>query len=92
MLCLCAVQASGQARDNRGSYPSLGDKSAPSAMTSPDASGANQETGEGQQTKRILGVIPNFRAVSVDTHLPPQTPKEKFVGFTNDSFDYSTFI
>ena len=32
-------------------------------------------SGEGKQTKRILGIIPNFRAVSVDTHLPPQTPK-----------------
>jgi integrase len=46
----------------------------------------------GRQTKRILGIIPNFRAVSVDTHLPPQTPKEKFVGFAQDSFDYSSFI
>jgi hypothetical protein len=52
----------------------------------------NQDPGEGEQTKRILGIIPNFRAVSVDTHLPPQTPKEKFVGFTKDSFDYSSFI
>src|SRR5215471_8126214 len=27
---------------------------------------------EGQQTKRILHIIPNFRAVSANTHLPPQ--------------------
>jgi hypothetical protein len=47
---------------------------------------------EGTQTKRILGIIPNFRAVSVDTHLPPETPKEKFFGFAQDSFDYSSFI
>jgi hypothetical protein len=92
LLCLCAVQASGQERDNGESQPSVGDKNAPLATTSTDATGANQETGEGQQTKRILGIIPNFRAVSVDIHLPPQTPKEKFVGFAKDSFDYSSFI
>ena len=42
-----------------------------------------------QQTKRILGVIPNFRSVSTNDVLPPQTPKEKFLTATNDSFDYS---
>ena len=42
------------------------------------------------QTKRILGIIPNFRAVSTDEKLPPQTVKEKFMTATNDSFDYSS--
>lgn len=47
---------------------------------------------EGQQTKRILWVIPNFRAVSVDAKLPPETIKDKFLGATQDSFDYSALI
>jgi hypothetical protein len=47
---------------------------------------------EGKQTKRILGIIPNFRSVSVNIQLPPQTSKQKFVGFAQDSFDYSSFI
>ena len=92
LLCLCAVQASTQERDNRGSDPSLGAKNGPSRTTLPDAPSTNQDAEEGRQTKRILGVIPNFRAVSVDIHLPPQTPKEKFVGFAKDSFDYSSFV
>jgi hypothetical protein len=106
LLCLCAVQASAQERDNTGSYPSPGGKNALSATTLPDAPSAHQQPvssssapqspssnpEEGQQTKRILGIIPNFRAVSVDTHLPPETPKEKFMGFVHDSFDYSSFI
>ncbi len=46
----------------------------------------------GQQTKRILGIIPNFRAVSADTQLPPQTVKDKFVTASQDSFDYSAVI
>jgi hypothetical protein len=44
------------------------------------------------QTKRILGIFPNFRAVSSFTHLPPQSVKEKFVTASQDSFDYSAFV
>lgn len=46
----------------------------------------------GKQTKRILFVVPNFRSVSVDEVLPPQTPKQKFMLMLQDSFDYSSFI
>ena len=45
-----------------------------------------------QQTKRILWVIPNYRAVSTSAHLPPLSVKEKFWLATQDSFDYSSFI
>jgi hypothetical protein len=61
--------------------------SSSSAQQSPLA-----ESDEGRQTKRILGIIPNFRSVSANSHLPAQGPKEKFIGFTQDSFDYSSFI
>jgi hypothetical protein len=44
------------------------------------------------QPKRIFGVIPNFRAVDADVHLPPQTVKDKFVTATQDSFDYSSIF
>lgn len=50
----------------------------------------NDQTG--QQTKRILGIVPNFRAVSADTKLPPQTVKDKFMDATHDSFDYSSIF
>ncbi|MGA3032159.1 MAG: hypothetical protein ABSD70_02685 [Terracidiphilus sp.] len=58
---------------------------------SPPAPGEQQDQ-TGQQTKRILGIIPNFRAVSADTKLPPETVKEKFVSATEDSFDYSSIF
>lgn len=45
-----------------------------------------------QQTKRILGVVPNFRSVSADVTLPPQTVKDKFVAAGHDSFDYGSFV
>src|SRR5271168_175902 len=44
------------------------------------------------QTKRILGIIPNFRAVSTDQKLPRETVKEKFMDATQDSFDYSSIV
>jgi hypothetical protein len=44
------------------------------------------------QTKRILGILPNFRAVDADQHLPPETIKEKFTDATQDSFDYSSIF
>ncbi len=45
-----------------------------------------------EQPKRILYVIPNYRAVSADANVPPLDPKGKFKLFLDDSFDYSTFI
>ncbi len=44
------------------------------------------------QTKRILGIVPNFRAVSTDVKLPAQSVKEKFLTATQDSFDYSSIF
>ena len=46
----------------------------------------------GKQTKRILYIVPNFRAVSADQVLPPQTVKEKFKTAALDSVDYSSLI
>jgi hypothetical protein len=45
-----------------------------------------------RQTSRILGILPNFRAVSADVKLPPQTAKQKFITASEDSFDYSALF
>ena len=45
-----------------------------------------------QQPKRILGIMPNYRAVSAGAIPPPPTPKQAFVIATKNSFDYSSFI
>ena len=52
----------------------------------------NEPDQTGQQTKRILWIIPNYRSVSANTYLPPQSFKDKFWMATQDSFDYSSFI
>ena len=68
-----------------------GEQSVPASTTSSSsASTANPD--ELPQTKRILWIIPNFRAVSAGVKLPPQTVKEKFKTGALDSFDYSSFI
>ncbi|HWZ49893.1 MAG TPA: hypothetical protein VNW54_00360 [Granulicella sp.] len=48
--------------------------------------------GGGRQTKRILGIIPNFRAVSANTKLPPMSVKDKFATASEDSLDYSAIF
>ena len=62
--------------------------------TTPPAGASSPATASGgnQQTKRILYIFPNFRAVSSDQKLPPQTVKEKFKTAAMDSVDYSSFI
>lgn len=45
-----------------------------------------------QQPKRILGLMPNYRAVSAGQIPPPPTPRQAFKIATENSFDYSSFI
>jgi hypothetical protein len=58
----------------------------------PDSPPPKAEVEEAQQTKRILWIMPNYRSVTANTYLPPQSVKEKFWLATQDSFDYSAFI
>jgi len=67
--------------------PGTAESAPPSPQKPPDKSQpANQ------QPKRILGVMPNFRAVSAGTVAPPPTPRQAFILATQNSFDYSSFI
>jgi len=45
-----------------------------------------------QQPKRILGIMPNYRAVSAGATPPPPTAKQAFKIATENSFDYSSFL
>lgn len=44
------------------------------------------------QPKRILGVMPNYRAVSAGEIPPPPTPVQALKIATKNNFDYSAFI
>jgi len=72
---------------------SAGTSSSSSSMTSEDdQTTAGQAPHQDRQTKRILGIIPNFRAVSADEHPPAQTVGDKFKTASEDSFDYSSLL
>lgn len=64
-------------------------------MNLPDAPSVSTSQSEipllKQQPKRMLGIIPDFRAVSAGAIQPP-TPKQAFKIATQDSFEYSSFI
>jgi len=60
----------------------------PVLTTNPDAVSTNGN----QQTKRVLGIVPNFRSVSADVKLPPMSAKDKFIIAGKDTFDYSALI
>lgn len=63
-------------------------KSASQSTASANQGGPSDE----QQPKRILGMMPNFRAVSAGALSPPPTAKEAFIIATQNSFDYSAFV
>jgi hypothetical protein len=65
----------------------------PQLPNAPSATDANQQVpASKRQPKRILGVMPNYRAVSAGALPPPPSPKEAFKIATEQSFDYSAFI
>ena len=74
---------------NSGSHDASSSSSLTSQQSSTSPLLADEQT---PQTKRILGIIPNFRAVSTSQVLPPQSAKEKFITATEDSFDYSALV
>jgi len=79
-----SAQTSSPSRESTGEPQTEGDP-ASSVKSIPSDTGL-------KQPKRILWVIPNYRAVSADTHLPPLSLKNKFWLATQDSFDYSAFV
>src|ERR1043166_6210354 len=65
----------------------------PAASTQPDEQAVRPKAEiPKKQPKRILGIMPNYRAVSAGAIPPPPTAKEAFRIATRNSFDYSSFI
>jgi hypothetical protein len=68
----------------------------PSSSSSTQASDQASPSGKPHtpppQPKRILGIMPNYRAVSAGVKPPRATPSQAFRIATKQSFDYSAFI
>jgi hypothetical protein len=98
ILCLPAPLCSQQFHLNAASEISLlpeaptpQDTPTPAAGQSTDASNSPKHKPP-PQPKRILGIMPNYRAVSAGEIPPPPTPREAFMVATRNSFDYSAFV
>ena len=86
-----SLAAQGQQQGPRADQSGTsGGSSSPSQATNGRDDQANPPLN--QQPKRILGIMPNFRAVSAGTIPPPPTRKQAFVIASQNSFDYSSFI
>ena len=48
--------------------------------------------GPRKEPKRILGIMPNYRAISAGAIPPPPTARRAFVLATQNSFDYSSYV
>ncbi len=99
----CASSQQTQSQSGQASHTRLADQSQdqkqtakPDAARLPDAPAPGQATAVGPrphpEPKRILGVMPNYRAVSAGSIPPPPTPSQAFVIAAQNSFDYSAFI
>jgi len=87
-------QQSTAATDGKSSVPDAPTPPA-SPPTNPPTKPSDPASSDGQygkQPKRILGIVPNYRAVSANTQLPPLTFKGAMWLATQDTFDYSDFI
>src|ERR1035441_2445467 len=62
---------------------------APSAISGTNPSAV--PTGE-QQTKRIMGLLPNFRSVSAGASVPKETTRQKLITATEDNFSYTSLV
>lgn len=67
-------------------------QSAPKASTTEATPTSGHEGQPRPQPKRILGIMPNYRAVSAGVIPPPPTAHEAFGIATQNTFDYSSFL
>jgi len=90
---LTQAQQPSATADGQSSLPDA-PKPAPKPATKPaEASSPNDQNEQyGKQPKRILGIVPNYRAVSANEKLPPLNFKGEMWLATQDTFDYSDFI
>jgi hypothetical protein len=85
------VQQSGPPLGDPAPVPPSYRATAATSDQAPDAQNKKDDS-QGQQTKRMFWLVPNFAAVSAHTQLPPLSTHEKFALAGQDSvLDYSSY-
>lgn len=74
------------------SLVAVADQQAGSGNPSTAGTKGHTDAGEPKQTKRILGVMPNFSSVSANEKLPSLSAGHKFALAGRNTFDYSSFV
>src|ERR1700693_166864 len=64
----------------------------PTPAVNPTPVNPKTKSSEGEQTKRMFWIIPNFAAVSADAETQPLTTRGKYTIAMQDSVDYSSFV
>jgi len=95
LLLSTAHKASAQQQGSSEGAPPKPD--APPVLRPQPGTGKNlpestQVDDDAKQPKRILGIFPNYRAVSTTTQVHPLSLRQRFWLATQDSFDYSSFV
>ncbi len=91
LLILIFTSVSGRSQEQQPPAPAAGPTTS-STAAQPDKPRPAAVDPNKQQPQRILGVMPNFRAVSAGEQPPPPTAKQSFILATKNSFDYSSFV
>jgi hypothetical protein len=91
ILCrFCSGQENPPAQNLPEQSPSAQSPSAPLPDAPVPTASTSTVPADEKQTKRIMGMLPNFRSVSPGEIVPKETPREKFVTATLDNFDYTS--
>jgi hypothetical protein len=90
LLVFCGIAAAQPPVSLSIPAPDLPEAPQPAALQT--SSSQDNTPADEQQTKRVLGIMPNFRSVSPGEIPPPPTVREKFVTTSLDNFDYSALI
>lgn len=90
LTALRSTQSS--AADGQSTSSSSNSENPKSTKPSSATRGAQTVPADEQQPKRILGLMPNYRAVSAGVRPPPPGAKESFIIATENNFDYSQYV
>jgi len=91
LFLACVAAGAACAGQETATAPASAPPSA-TAPAAPSSTAAAPPAADEVQTKRVLGVMPNFRSVSPGQVVERPTVKQRFVMTTQDNFDYSSFI
>jgi len=86
--CAAPAPLLAAAAEDQSGAPTTPNETTPATVEPAPATAVASKT----QPKRILGLMPNYRAVSAGVIPPPPTPKQAFTIATKNSFDYSSFV